>query len=556
MLDLLDGSGQPTSLMDRVALHADVDPSKTAMRWVSGKDGHAETLDYGGMHRAALILAAQIEGSVVDVPVGIACASPLNAAVGVLACLASGLACEVLPSPAEVRGTDTFSSDPQRACSTDQVLSDRVIGGAGWRQVAFGKSEFNLFARPKKTPSFARSLTDIAFIQSTSGTTGNPKTVLVSHRNIEAACEQAAEAYGLTAEDRFVSWTPMHYSMGIVNALLLPLTLGATSTLVASRGFAEDPMAWLRAVQRYRGTYSSAPEFGYSRCVDRIGPELAAGLDLSSWRVARVAAGPLWSEVLDGFVERFGPSGFRAEAFCPSYGLTEATLFVSGTRPGEPYPPRAALSSWSQNEVVAAGRPMPGTSITIVDPETGSTCAPGAVGEIRVSGPQVAMVVGEDESNRSAQERSAAAAVSLVTGDLGVFEDGMLWVVGRRRDIVKIRGVTHSLSSIDHEIAKAAAELGVRRWCALAGGGLRSEQLWVAAEPGDDLAPDEVVRRIARFIPAVTGVRAHRIVLVGPGELPVTDSGKPRRSECVRQLLADSMTTLCSWPESRARVER
>jgi len=203
---------------------------------------------------------------------------------------------------------------------------------------------------------------------------------------------------------------------------------------------------------------------------------------------------------------------------------------------------------------------MRGTSITIVDPSTGGECEPGAIGEIHVSGPQVATIVDGNDPRQSALEDSpgmaAPQAAPLATGDLGVVESGMLWVLGRLRDIVKIRGVSHSLSSIDHEIAKAAEELGVQRWCALAGGGLEAEQLWIAAEPGNTLAPKEIVRRIARFIPVATGIRAHRIVLVEAGGLPMTDSGKPQRSECVRRLLADSMTVLYAWPEDHAPDKR
>ncbi|THV29589.1 AMP-binding protein [Glycomyces paridis] len=507
-----------SDLIGRIAARAASHPGTTALRDLGGPAREPESLDYAGLATSIEHAAAQIRELDPPGPIGVACASPLAFAVAALGSIAAA----VPFMPLDPRDPD----DRPVHLIADTATSEH------WTPEGEIGPALTLLRR-RDPPAAERPLPKgVVALQRTSGTTGEPKTVLTTGDNLEAAYTQAADAYGLCESDRFVSWTPLHHSMGLMNGLLLPLRLGATSTLLAPDAFAADPALWLEALDRYRATYTSAPVFGFSHCLDRIPDPRIAGLDLSSLRVARTAAGPLWADVLERFTARFAAAGLRPTALRPSYGLTEATLFVTAAREGATPPPRPAAAAWRGAAVAAAGTPVADTEIAVVEPETGRALEPGRIGEITVRGPQVAAIA--DEPERTGPLR---------TGDLGVIEDGVLWVVGRRRDLVKIRGVGHSLAAIEHAVAGAA---GQGRTVALAAAGPAGEELWIVAECADETAAETAANDLARATAKATGVRAERVLIVREGRIPVTASGKPRRGECLRLVLEGRVDLLAA----------
>jgi fatty-acyl-CoA synthase len=388
----------------------------------------------------------------------------------------------------------------------------------------------------------------IALIQFSSGSTVDPKPVCLTHRQI---LTQIATLQGIVQPDpereAFLSWLPLYHDMGLIGALLSTLDFPGPLVLLAPESFLARPALWLRAMSRYRATISGAPSFAYGLCVKRIADADLAGVDLSGWRLAFNGAEPISAQVVRRFCERFGPYGFSPEALRPVYGLSEATLAV--TFP----PPRASLRTLKADarvlavegalvsgdrELVSVGAPIPGVEIELRSAD-GNIVADNTVGRIYVRGPSVMQGYFGDET-------ATARAVNggwLDTGDLGVSRQGELYVVGRVKDLVIVRGGNHPPQEFEECLDGLA---GLRPGCLVALGfqppGADGEELLVLAEvtePAEDrVALEESVRAA---ILARTGVRAHTVRLLGAGTLPRTSSGKLRRSEALRRYLTGEL---------------
>ncbi len=258
-----------------------------------------------------------------------------------------------------------------------------------------------------------------------------------------------------------VTWLPPYHDMGLIAGLLLPLYRGGSITVVPPPAFLQRPVRWLKAVSRVRPSHSGGPPFGFELCVDRITPEDRSTLDLAGWKVAAIGAEPIRPGTIDAFTRAFGPCGFRREAFYPCYGLAEATVFVTGGRVDDPPivrrfdpssldPGQVARPSPEMPDgraLVGCGRPSPEERLAIVEPRTCVECAAGQVGEIWIAGPSVGSgYQGQpDESARIFGATLARAGETgfLRTGDLGFLDNGELFVTGRIKGLIIIRGVNH-----------------------------------------------------------------------------------------------------------------
>ena len=300
-----------------------------------------------------------------------------------------------------------------------------------------------------------------AFLQYTSGSTTDPKGVVVTHGNLAHNEAMIKEAMGHDAQSVFVSWLPLFHDMGLIGNMLQPIYIGAPCIFMAPGDFLQKPVRWLQAISRYHAHTSGAPNFAYDLCVAKVTAEQRAGLDLSAWRIAYNGSEPVRSTTLERFAETFAPCGFRPEAFYPCYGLAETTLFVSGgekhckantctLQAGALECNRVTPASTEMREtrtLVSCGRSRQQQRIIIVDPKTLIPCTEDRVGEIWIAGPNVAA----GYWNRPEETRKTFGAKLMEggdspffrTGDLGFIRDGELFVTGRLKDLLIIRGRNH-----------------------------------------------------------------------------------------------------------------
>jgi len=399
-----------------------------------------------------------------------------------------------------------------------------------------------------------------AFLQYTSGSTAAPRGVLVSHANLLHNLGMIQRCFRTDADSHGVIWLPPYHDMGLIGGLLEPLHSGFPVTLMSPLHFLEQPMRWLRAVSRLGASVSGGPNFAYELCARRATPREVAELDLSSWQVAFNGAEPIRPETLDRFAAVFAPSGFRAEAFLPCYGLAEATLIVSGAAAGVPTPrlrvDRAALmrnavaapGTGPDVELVPCGSGAPDQRIVIVDPATGRPCRDGRVGEIWVAGPSVAGGYWRrpEETEWVFGARIAGEdARYLRTGDLGFQQDGRLVVTGRRKDLVIVRGQNHYPHDI--ELTAERAHPALRTGCSavfqVRGEGVDDRLVLVlevrrSPEPVDGVG---ITARVREVVARAHGLHLHAIVMIGAGTIPKTSSGKVQRSLCRARYLAGDL---------------
>jgi amino acid adenylation domain-containing protein len=413
------------------------------------------------------------------------------------------------------------------------------------------------FAHDWQPPAIGRE--GIAFLQYTSGSTSDAKGVIIRHGNIMANERMIQAACGHTAESTFVGWLPVYHDMGLLGNVLQPLYCGAACVLMSPTAFLQRPARWLQAMSQYRGRTSGAPNFAYALCTRKITDEECVGLDLSSWTIAFNGAEPVHAETLDAFADRFAPYGFRRESFYPCYGLAEATLIVSGgPREAAPRVRRFKPRALENGRVEAADDHEPGgrsfvscgpavreTTIEIVEPQTRRRCAEGQVGEIWVSGPAIARGYWNRPQQSEEQLRARLAGSRtrrrfLRTGDLGFLDDGTLFVTGRLRDLIIIRGENHHAEDLEWTVLQCGLDLAPGAVAAFAIERAHEEQLVIVAEVNrrDNPSVDAIARAIRGAIAEQHQVQVHDVGLVETGTLPKTSSGKIQRYLC-RQAYLD-----------------
>lgn len=394
----------------------------------------------------------------------------------------------------------------------------------------------------------------IAYLQYTSGSTGTPKGVVITHGNLVHNERMIRTAFEHDEHSVHVGWLPLFHDMGLVGMVLQALYVGARCVLLPPLHFMQKPLRWLQAITRYRATTSGAPNFAYDLCVSRIRPEQRMLLDLGSWTLAYNAAEPVRAETLERFADAFEPSGFRRDAFYPCYGLAEATVFVTGGNKGQaPLIDRFDEQALEQNRAVpaaegckrvACGFAWLGQTVTIVDPHSCTPCRDGCVGEIWVSGPSVARGYWQrpEESEKTFGARLAGSGESpfLRTGDLGFVQQGRLFVTGRLKDLIVVRGNNHYPQDIERTAQRSHPALRPEGGAAFALAIEGEERLVLVQElcrsayRHPDAAP--ILGAIRAAVVAEHGLLVHAVMLIEAGSLPRTTSGKVRRRACREQL--------------------
>jgi len=382
---------------------------------------------------------------------------------------------------------------------------------------------------------------ELAMVQFSSGTTVAPKPVALTHSqvlaNSRAIAELLLDRYPESAGHQHcgVSWLPLYHDMGLIGCIFPALDHPSSITLLPPEAFLARPALWLRALSKYGGTISPAPDFAYALCVERIKDSELDGVDLSRWVAALDGAEPISPANLRSFTERFAPYGLRETALNPVYGLSEAALAVTFSEMSKPWRSvrvdgtmlargRAEEVDEGGVELARLGAPLPGFSVEIRDAE-GGVLPDSAIGRVHVAGPSLM---------QGYLDRDTQPIVDgwLDTGDLGFLYDGELVVTGRGKDIIVLRGRNHAPQDIERAVDDVE---GARTGCAVAVGRISQdgEQLLVFVEvrtPREGLADDCI-----RAIQAACGLRPNLVQLLEPGTLPRTSSGKLRRSEALRR---------------------
>ncbi|MCP4837708.1 MAG: AMP-binding protein [Phycisphaera sp.] len=400
---------------------------------------------------------------------------------------------------------------------------------------------------------------DVSLLQYTSGSTGSPKGVMVSQRNILENVRVMSSRLELTPEDRGVCWLPPYHDMGLMGGFMQTIYVGYETIWMAPVEFLKRPRSWLEAMTACRATITGAPNFAYDLCVDKVGPDDRAGLDFSHWRNAINGAEPISARTIDRFVEAFGPQGYRRGTFFPCYGLAEATLMISGSPSGDaPVIRSLDKAALKENRIrtasgedptregfkraVSSGNVVAEHEVVVVDPDRQAPVGPGTVGEIWFQGPSVGMGYwGDSEGSKSTFENrlEGSDARFLRTGDSGCLVDGELFLTGRIKDLIIIRGRNHWPNDLEETALESSDSLQVGCIAAFSDPAEDHDQLVIAAEVRRECRKSvdgaAVAHAIREAVNLVHGVNATIIVLLPPGSIPRTTSGKVRRRDCIRR---------------------
>jgi acyl transferase domain-containing protein/acyl-CoA synthetase (AMP-forming)/AMP-acid ligase II/acyl carrier protein len=398
----------------------------------------------------------------------------------------------------------------------------------------------------------------LAFLQYTSGSTGAPKGVMVSHGNLLHDSEMIGQCFGHDQTTIFASWLPLFHDMGLIGNTLHPLHLGVLSVLMEPASFVQKPVRWLQAISKYRATTTGGPNSAYDLCARKVTEEQKADLDLGSLRIAYNGSEPVRADTLDRFVAAFRACGLRPEAPYPCYGLAEATLLVSGSKPDHPHVEvlfdsssleagvaAACAHGTNARRLVSSGRAAAGTRIAIVNPDTSEAVKDGQIGEIWVAGPHIAQGYwgrAADTVSVFRARLSCGDGPFLRTGDLGFLFEGELFVSGRIKDLIIIRGRNHHPQDIESTVEASHAAVASNAAAAVSVEIDGEERLVVVCEVKRErlrkLDVDETVAAIRRAVAEEHDIELHAALLVHPLGIPRTSSGKIQRHLCRASFLS------------------
>jgi acyl transferase domain-containing protein/acyl-CoA synthetase (AMP-forming)/AMP-acid ligase II/acyl carrier protein/predicted alpha/beta-fold hydrolase len=460
------------------------------------------------------------------------------------------LTAEALVSTIEGRLTSYLSTEAIRCITTDNIDSQV---SSQWQPVNINEDK-------------------LAFLQYTSGSTGMPKGVMVSHGNLIDNSRLINQCFRDTCESKGVSWLPPYHDMGLIGGILQPIYVGATQALIPPVAFLQRPIRWLQAISRDRLTTCGAPNFAYELCVNQIAPEQLETLDLSSWTLAFSGAEPVRADTIERFTQRFAPYGFRQEAFYPCYGMAETTLIVSGgLKEAAPIVKTFDAKAIEQNRVVntnpsandsvafvGCGKTVAGQKIIIVNPETLKLCAGNKIGEIWVAGKSIAQGYWnrpvQTEATFNAYIADTQEGPFLRTGDLGFLQEEELFVTGRLKDLIIIRGRNHYPQDIELTVEKSHEALKEAAGAAFAIDVDGEERLVITYEVKRTsmrkLDIEAVASAIRKAVVQNHELQPFAIAFLKTGSIPKTSSGKIQRHACKAGFLEGNLELVGEWKNS------
>ena len=551
-------------------------PEKLAYVFLEDGEIEAERLTYAELDRRARAVAAQLlrmngsgERALLLFPAG------LDYIAAFLGCLYAGVIAvpaypprnnrslkriDAIVSDAEAKFTLTHSqtlSNIQRKFHDDPVLASMTLVATDTLPISLADN----WVQPEITSE------DLAFLQYTSGSTGTPKGVMVSHGNLIHNEQQIAKAFGTTPNSVVVGWLPLYHDMGLIGNVLNPLYLGYPCYLMAPVAFLQKPLRWLQAISKYKANISGGPNFAYDLCARRISPQERDQLDLSRWTLAFNGAEPVNPKTLDRFTSFFASVGFKMKHFRPCYGLAENTLLaaselygtapriydVQGTQLEKNVVAPANGHDSDVRSLVSCGTSWNNQGLKIVDPETHTPSNEGQVGEIWIHGESVAKGYWgkEEETARTFQARLASSSSAntngafLRTGDLGFLNDGHLYVTGRLKDLIIIRGRNHYPQDIEATVEESHASLEKGACAAFSFSVDGEEKLAVAIEVKRvklrTINAKDIIQAIRKAVSETHELQAHTVLLLKPRSIPKTSSGKIQRHACKVGFLNDTL---------------
>ncbi|HEY9770976.1 MAG TPA: fatty acyl-AMP ligase [Coleofasciculaceae cyanobacterium] len=423
---------------------------------------------------------------------------------------------------------------------------------------------------------------DIAFLQYTSGSTAEPKGVKIAYRNLLHNLEAIHLCFRHSSQSRGVIWLPPYHDMGLIGGVLQPLFGDFPVTLMSPLMFLQNPLRWLKAISRYQATTSGGPNFAYDLCVRKFKPEQLRGLDLSNWQVAFNGAEPINHETLTKFAQTYAPYGFDYSAFYPCYGMAEATLIISGgsknaavvtkTVQGKALEQNkialAEVNEAHPHTLVSCGRSLSDQKIAIANPETLASCQPGEVGEIWVSGSSIAQGYWRQpeitEATFNAYLKDTGDGPFLRTGDLGFLDEGEVFFTGRLKDMIVIKGRNHYPQDIEKTVEETTSWIRPSCVASFSVDIQGEEKLVVLAEverqywssnrssaksngksaTAEMIQVKDLTQLIRREISKNHDLQVYKTLLLKPGSLPKTSSGKIQRHACRTEFLANTLEGL------------
>lgn len=543
-------------------------PDKIALTVLTDGARESATVGFGAIDRRARAIAVRVAELADAAPdaseacVGIAIGAGLAFVETVLGCFYAGV--PAVPVPAGMRG--------RGAERTLGVLTDAGVIAILVEDDAETPHLSSLGLPIVATPAIPDALGDAwvepaigarspAFLQYTSGSTALPKGVVITHGALLANMEMMRVAFGADPSWSSLTWMPPHHDMGLVGGLLQPLAFGGRTVVIPPLFALQRPLRVLQAIAKYQVVVCGGPNFFFEACADRYDAAACEGLDLSSWRVAFCGAEPVRPAGLARFAERYAPHGFDASALHPCYGLAEATLFVTAGEPRHGIEtltvdstalPQGRVEIVAPDDpkartVVSCGWPRSPAGVAIVDPETRRAVADGTIGEIWLNGPHLASGYWRrpvETAGVFGAWHEGSDEAFCRTGDLGFVADRRLYVVGRIKDVIVRNGVKYHAEDVEHAVRGADPALETAACAAFGVDDGKLERLVVAIESrraknatAGEL--DAFSAQVRAQVLASVGIRLDEVLIVGPGVLPRTTSGKIQRRQCQAVLATD-----------------